>query len=116
MVVAPFSKLAPILMLHIAGAWCLLVHWAANNDICFLTLLEGQLRGVHYKKSFLHQFIAPVYNISDKRISDICHGVVVATMFISFYNLLESDTFSKAKKCYAKDGSVIDCFKIMFAK
>ena len=116
MLIAPFSDIAPILILHITGAWCLLVHWCANNDICFLTLMEAKLRGIHYKNGFLHKFVAPVYNISDKQISNLCHIAVIVTMMISFYNLLETKAFEKARKCFNNGGSTIECLKILFEK
>lgn len=113
---APFSNLAPLLILNITGCWSLLVHWSANNDVCCLTLLEGQLRGIDYQKGFLHQFISPVYKISDKNLSNVSHYVVVMSMLISFYNLLETKSFAKAKKCYENNGSILDCLKILFQK
>jgi hypothetical protein len=116
-ILAPFSKLAPILILNITGAWCLLVHWAANNDVCFLTLMEAKLRGMKdYKQGFLHQFVAPVYNITDKTINQIAHIVVIASMLISIYNLLEHPSYEKARQCSKKGGSYIECLMILFEK
>lgn len=111
---APFSNIAPILILNITCTWCLLVHWAANNDICFLTLMEAKLRGIDYRKGFLHQFVAPVYNISDKQMSQYAHGVVVSSLLISVYNLLEHKTFSQAVQCYKKGQPIQECLKVLF--
>ncbi len=113
-VLAPFSKIAPLLILNITGGWCLLVHWAANNDVCFLTMMEGKLRNIDYRQGFLHQFVAPIYNISDKQTSQISYGVVILSMLISLYNLLKSEALKEAKKCYENSGSFLDCFKILF--
>ena len=114
-ILSPFSKLAPILILNITGAWCLLLHWAANNDVCFLTLMEAKLRGMtDYKQGFLHQFISPIYNISDKRMNQIAHGVVIASMLFSIYNLLEHPSYEKARQCSKNGGSFIDCLMILF--
>lgn len=110
MLVAPFSQLAPILILHITSAWCLLVHWVGNNDICFLSLVEAKLRKIPYQQGFLHQFVSPVYNISDKTLSQICYTVVITTMTISMYNLLENPEFQKA----LKSGSFRSGFEILF--
>ena len=114
--IAPFSSYAPILILHLTGAWCLLVHWAANNDICFLTLVESKLRNIDYRKGFLHKFVSPVYNITDKKMSELCHIMVILSMLVASYNLFESTSFDKARKCYMNNGSLIDCFKILFDK
>lgn len=114
--VAPFSKLAPILLLNITGCWSLLVHWSANNDVCCLTLMEAKLRGIDYTKGFLHQFVSPVYKITDDQISKIANYVVIISMLVSIYNLLETKAFEKAKKCYENNGKLIDCIKILFQK
>jgi uncharacterized membrane protein YjgN (DUF898 family) len=116
MILAPFSNIMPLLILHITGSWCLLVHWLANNDICFLTMMEGKLRNIDYRKGFLHQFISPIYNISDKSLSKLCHFVVILTMSISIYNFLNSNTYENVKQCYHKNGSFIDCIKLLFIK
>lgn len=116
-ILAPFSELAPILILNITGAWCLLTHWAASNDVCFLTLVEAKLRGMKdYKQGFLHQFVAPVYNITDKRLSQIAHGVVIISMLISIYNFLEHPSYEKARQCSKKGGSFMECLMILFEK
>ena len=114
--IAPFANEAPILILHITGAWCLLVHWVANNDVCFLTLMEGKLRGIDYKKGFLHQFVAPVYNISSESLSKLSYIVVLTSMMISLYHLVETQAFQNAKKCHDNGGSWMDCIKILFKK
>ncbi len=114
--VAPFSQLAPILILNITGCWSLLVHWAANNDVCCLTLMEAKLRGIHYKEGFLHQFVSPVYKISDEQISQIAYYVVIISMLLSVYNLIVTKSFQKAKKCYENNGNYLECLKILFQK
>ncbi len=111
---APFSNLAPILILNISSCWSLLVHWYANNDICCLTLLEGKLRGINYQQGFLHQFISPVYKISNKNLSIISHYVVIFSILLSFYNLLKTKSFSKFQKCYENNGSIKECLTILF--
>lgn len=116
MLLAPFSNIAPILILHITTGWSLLVHWIQNNDICCLSLLESQLRGIDYRQGFLHQFISPVYKITNKTISQICYTIVIFTMMISFYNLLETSEFKKSKECYSKNGSFLECLEILFPK
>lgn len=112
--VAPFSNLAPLIILNITGCLSLLVHWHANNDICCLSLLEAKLRGIDYTQGFLHQFVSPVYKITDAQISKIAFYVVIISMLLSIYNLLNTKAFEKAKKCYENNGQLLDCIKILF--
>jgi hypothetical protein len=84
--------------------------------VCCLTLLEGKLRGIDYHQGFLHQFISPVYKISNKNLSKISYYIVILSMFISFYKILYSTTFTRAQKCYENNGSIKDCMKILFQK
>ena len=61
--IAPFTNLTALLILHITFSISLLVHWAFNSNECSLTLLESQLRGIPRNESFSYKFISPVYNI-----------------------------------------------------
>ncbi len=110
----PFSNYVPLLILNITWCWSLLVHWISNNDVCCLTLLEGKLRGINYQQGFLHQFVSPVYKISDKNLSLISYYVVILSMSISFYKIYP--TFIQAKKCYQENGSLKKCLQILFQK
>lgn len=66
MVLAPFSSNRQALVLHALVTPFLWVHWALNDDTCFLTLVEKRLRGVHDNNdSFMHQLVSPIYAIRD---------------------------------------------------
>jgi hypothetical protein len=97
---APFTKIPSILILHITFSISLLVHWFNNNNICSLSLLESYLRGTDYDKSFTHKFIAPVYDISNTEWSDLCYKTVIILMSISIYFLITSPKWSEFKKCW----------------
>ena len=74
--------------------------------------MEGKLRGIDYKKGFLHQFVAPVYNISSESLSKLSYIVVLTSMMISLYHLVETQAFQNAKKSHDNGGSWMDCIKI----
>lgn len=93
---APFINIPSILILHITFCICLLLHWYQNSNVCSLTLLEAKLRNIdHPSKSFTHQFIAPMYDISNTEWSKICYIVTIIVMSISIYNLKKSNKFNK---------------------
>jgi hypothetical protein len=97
---APFTDIPAILILHITFSLCLLVHWWANNNICSLSYIESQLRGTDYTQSFTHKFIAPIYDISQTEWSKICKIITIILMCISIYNLYYSKKTSQILKCY----------------
>jgi hypothetical protein len=100
--IAPFSNIPAILILHITFSLCLLVHWWANNNICSLSFFEAQLRGTDYTQSFTHKFIAPVYDISQTEWSQICKIITIILLCISIYNLYYSEKSASIWKCYYK--------------
>ena len=91
---APLSNTPYILLLHFVFCISLLVHWGANSNSCSLSIIESQLRGVPYTKSFSHQFIAPVYDISKTSWSKFVHVITLIVMSVSFYKLYHSKSYS----------------------
>lgn len=116
----PFINVPPaILILHITSCICLFVHWWGNSDVCSLTIIEGQLRGVHRTKTFTHQFIAPLYKISSTEWSNIVWFITFIVLCVSMYKLYHTDKFKIAMKCYydSKEFSfkhTLACFKPLF--
>jgi hypothetical protein len=53
-----FSLLIPILF----------VHWAFNDDTCFLTNLEQAMTGIPKERTFMGRLVGPIYNLSDDTI------------------------------------------------
>jgi hypothetical protein len=96
---APFYDIPAILILHIIFSICLLIHWYYNNNICSLSVMESNLRGIDYTKSFSHQFISPIYDISDTELGNFCYNAVIILCLISFYNLIKSKKWDIFKKC-----------------
>jgi len=102
---APFSGVAYLFLLHITFCLSLLVHWWGNSNVCSLSILESHLRGVDYTQSFTHKFVSPVYDISKTTWSTICYVIVIVLMCISIYNISKSQKWKQIKKCYNETSS-----------
>jgi predicted neutral ceramidase superfamily lipid hydrolase len=120
--IAPFTNLTALLILHITFCISLLVHWLFNSNECSLTLLESQLRGLPRNESFSYKFISPIYNISNTDWSYFCYIITISLMCVSIYKLYHSDKVAKTIRCFSeksKDESstykktiiFFDCFK-----
>jgi hypothetical protein len=103
--ILPFTNIPALLLLHSVFSASLLTHWYHNSDLCSLTLMESKLRGIPVTDSFSHQFISPLYNISQKSWSKICYILVVVLSSISFYKFLNSKGFKECLDCFRKDKS-----------
>jgi hypothetical protein len=90
---APFVKIASILILHITFCILLMTHWAFNSDVCALTEIECLLTNKPRTESFTHQFVAPMYNISETDWNDIVWVITIIAMLISIYNLIYNTAF-----------------------
>lgn len=99
-VVAPFINNTAILVLHITFCFSLLVHWSTNSNVCSLSVFESKLRGLDYTQSLTHQFIAPVYDVSQTQWSTFCTLATIVLMFISAKKLYDSGIWSTVKSCY----------------
>lgn len=118
-VLAPFTQIPAILILHITFAICLLVHWYTNSNTCSLTILEAYLREMPPSKTFMYQFISPLYNISSTDLNTLAYIVTCITMFISIYFLYNNTKFNETMKCYSElknktFNNIIKCFQPLF--
>ncbi len=55
-----------LLTLHIIVGVSLLVHWATNNHMCFLTYLEHVIFKTPMHETFMGRLIGGVYRVSDE--------------------------------------------------
>lgn len=112
MIIAPFTGKPYLWLLHIVFGLSLLVHWSLKNDLCCLTLLEGQLRGIHTKETFIHSLVSPIYSIDDSNLSVICYRSTILLMLLSSYRLFNNEYFIKA--IHSKNAhELFENFKIM---
>ena len=117
-IVAPFTNLTPLLILHITFSISLLVHWIGNNNTCSLTLMESYLRGINSTESYSHKFIAPMYDIGDTEWSNICYIIVISLMLFSIYKLYTSEIVKKKYEIYIKSNESVsfgDYIKYFFS-
>ncbi len=99
---APFTNVPYFLVLHITFSMSLLVHWYFNSDVCSLSMIESQFRGIQYQQSFSHRIIAPIYNVSSTSWSSFCYFAVVSLSLYSVYKLYNNDKISQAWACYRR--------------
>ena len=98
-VLAPFTNIISILILHITFCICLLIHWKLNSNLCSLTVFEGYLRGIDRTKTFTHQFISPIYDISS---TDWCHISTIIVLIVLFVSLCKVIKSNKLKKLWTE--------------
>jgi len=122
---APFSNIPAILILHITFCVCLFIHWYSNSNICSLSLIEANLRGLEYREdTFTHKFIAPIYDISVTEWSNTVWVITFVLLCISLYKLWNNDIVKNAWKCYKESKpqdslsksftNVVKCFTPLF--
>ena len=111
---APFTNIPSLLILHITLGLSLIVHWKMNSNVCALSVLESQLRGMDRSDTFTHKFIAPLYEISDHEWNVIIHIITWVVMGISAYNLYHSDKFKQFLREWNTDSDLIKKFEILF--
>lgn len=85
--IVPFTNKSGLLVLHIVFSLTILFHWICNSDVCCLSLFESQLRGIEYTDTFIHEFIAPIYNISTQALSRLCYIIIITLMVKSIWSL-----------------------------
>jgi hypothetical protein len=93
--IAPFTHIPSLLILHITFGLSLLVHWRMNSNMCSLSLLESHLRGLDRADTFTHQLIAPFYEISANEWNLYVYMITIGLMGVSIYNLYHSEKFKK---------------------
>jgi hypothetical protein len=98
-VLAPFLQIPAVLFLHITLSISLLIHWYGNSNVCSLSMLESHFRGLNHTKTFTHQFIGPVYDISETEWSNICYIITIIALIFSMYYLYNSTQFKQSLKC-----------------
>lgn len=120
MLLIPFIGSIPLLILHITFGISILVHWIGNNNMCSLTLIESKLRGIEIKDGFIHQFIAPVYNIPKFLSQKLLYIILIILIVISIIKVSKSKQWSHFKMCLKQNTSdnkithFFKCFKQLF--
>ena len=58
----------------------LFLHWALNDDTCFLTNLEHAVTGEPKERTFMGRLVGPIYNLSDDIIGK-CIKIILFTLW-----------------------------------
>lgn len=89
-VVAPFTSSDFLLMLHAVSAPGLIVHWALNQDVCALTLLESYARGVTTSETFIDQLVGSFYRLpADFKLGNYMTVGTFLLWLLSLYKVVE---------------------------
>lgn len=92
MITVPFVEVPwSINLLHFTVVGSIIIHWLANDDSCFLTLLESKLRGIPTTSSFMYSLVSPVYQVKDETLSQIGKIALPVLGGVSLYKLLQKD-------------------------
>ena len=100
MVTTPFQDDISLLVLHVTSALSIFTHWVANNNICFLSLVEAKMRKIPISKGFIHSLVAPVYDMNAQQTNIFTYFVLFCLMSISLYKIFVSDRWSNAVKMF----------------
>jgi hypothetical protein len=77
--IAPFSSCKQLVASYVLIAPMIMIHWATNNDQCFISQLECHVRNVPQSEGFVHKIINPVYNISSSNLGTVLWTYVIIT-------------------------------------
>lgn len=106
--IAPFTNMISLLILHVVFCLSLLVHWIGNNNTCSLSYFESKLRGMDYTESFSHKFIGPIYDISNTSWSNMCYIITIFLMILSIYLIYKSE---EPRLAYQKYKNICEIIK-----
>ena len=94
--IAPFTSNEFLLMLHAISAPGLLVHWALNQDVCALTLLESYVRGVATSETFVDQLVGSFYRLpKDFDLGNVMTAATFLLWLVSLYKVVEHGILEK---------------------
>lgn len=94
-IVTPFIGNNYFLMMHAMVVPFMVFHWILNDNHCFLTLLETQVRYQLYgtmpdpNDCFMHRLVAPVYDFkkNNEAFSITLYAITAMLWLISAYKL-----------------------------
>jgi hypothetical protein len=88
-VLTPFLSDSPALdILHVTFTVGLMFHWAMNSNVCALSALESYLRKMPLEHSFVHQIIAPIYDLNRSQESAMIWTSTLGLCAASLKNLI----------------------------
>lgn len=105
-VVTPFTRNEPMLVLHLIMMPFLWFHWILNDDTCALTLIETKLRGLDpsecHQKSFFFNLVSPVYKIQDADARKVAWILSVGLWLVTLHKVMQRPAMIKEMFINAK--------------
>lgn len=99
-VIVPFTSNNYLLLLHAITIPFLLAHWVTNNNMCFLTLVEHNIRTKLYGQEtnrneyFMVKLIEPIYDFKQNN-QDFSTWIYIITIGLWFVTI--SKLYTKCK-------------------
>ena len=95
LVITPFTKVAPLLLLHAIIIPFILLHWVVNNNTCALTIAEYKIREyinggpVDRSHCFMARLMDPIYDFKKNNHSrrHFLYSSMIILWAISIYRL-----------------------------
>lgn len=105
-VITPFVGNNYLLLLHAIFVPFMMIHWYINDNDCFLTLMERQIRLKLYgtvpdpNDCFTYNLIAPVYDFkkNNSNMSFFIYAITFGLWFITLYRLYSNYRNGKLSK------------------
>lgn len=100
-VLTPFFNEPASLLLHSIVCPSIVLHWAMNSDVCALTLIEAQLRGVDQCETFLDKLVGTVYRLP-QGLTDgkYLSWILIALTAVSVYKCIKLGLYKKVWEYY----------------
>lgn len=86
-----------LLTLHFMAMPTLICHWITNQNICSLTLLEANLRGINCDKTFMADVLYPFFSMGN---DSIIYTLAIGLWLITIYKLYYDFDFDLLIKCF----------------
>lgn len=102
MITIPFQNEVNLLVLHVSASMSIFTHWFANDNTCFLSLVEAKLRGIPKDHGFIHSLVAPIYDMNKKQTTMMTYVILLCLMGLSLYKIATSKRFEETCALYAK--------------
>lgn len=102
MIIIPFQDEVNLLVLHVSASMSILTHWYANDNTCFLSLVEAKLRGIPKDHSFIHSLVAPIYDMNAKETNCFIYFLLFCLVSLSIYKILKSERWQESLNLYSK--------------
>ena len=101
-VIMPFTHEINWLVVHVSACMSIFTHWMANDNTCFMSLVEAKLRGIPKDHSFIHSMVAPIYDMNKKQTCTLTYIILFLLMSLSLYKIFTSQRWKDAKQLYSK--------------